>query len=142
MASTKIKTAYFLFVLFFVIWFTVMWLTCFPSGTWANPVRFFNVFALALFLVSGGIAAVSCAVIGIDYLGINFRLGHGDSVQIPKNQSLVLQEFRSDTANIGKLQEPSVIAEPEETEQDVLVLLPTEEKEKTQENSAQNQQGG
>ena len=91
---------------------------------------------LTLFMVSGSIAAVSCAVIGIDYLGIHFRLEHGDSVQTPKNQSLVLQETRSDTANIEKLQEPPAIAEPEETRQDVLVSLQTEEEE-----IAQNRQG-
>jgi len=147
MTSTKIKAAYFLFLVFFSIWVTVLWLTCFPSGAWANPVRFPNILMLTLFMVSGSVAAVSCAVIGIDYLGIDFGLRHGNSVQIPKNQSLaiqecpalVIQESGSDTAGIEKLQEPSLIVESEETEQDVLVLLPTEEEETTEKNSAQNQ---
>ena len=98
-------------------------------------------------MVSGSIAAVSCAVIGIDYLGIHFRSKHGDSIQTLGNQSLVVQECRalvvqesrSDIADIEKLQEPSAIAETEQTEQDVFVLLQTEEEETTQENSAQNQ---
>jgi hypothetical protein len=103
---------------------------------------------LTLFMVSGSIAAVSAAVIGIEYLGIHFILEHGDSIQTAGNQSLVAQESqalaiqechalvaqesqalaiqechalvaqesRSDTPNIEKLRQPSVIAEQEETE--------------------------
>jgi hypothetical protein len=87
---------------------------------------------LTLFMVSGSIAAVSAVVIGIEYLGIHFILEHGDSIQTAGNQSLVAQESqalaiqechalvaqesRSDTPNIEKLRQPSVIAEQEETE--------------------------
>lgn len=92
MASTKIEVAYFFFFVFFSIWVTLLWLTCFPSGTWANPVRFSNVSMLTLFMVSGSASAVSCAIIGINYLRIDFRAGHRDSIKTVRSQSPVVQK--------------------------------------------------
>lgn len=166
MASTKIKIAYFFFFVFLSIWVIVLLLTCSPSVAWANSVEFSNMLMLILFMLSGSIAAGSCAIIGIDYLGINFSLRHENSIQSVRNQTLVVrrsrvlaaqrsralaaqecralvvQESSSGMANAEKLQEPHVASEPEETTQDqltILVLMPTEEEAKTQKNSAKNQ---
>ena len=119
MTSTKIQTVFFfLFLAFFCIWVTLLY-SGFLSSTLVNPVRLPSTLTATLFMVSGGIAAVSCAVIGIDYLGIHFGSDHEDSVQTPTNQSLDLQDSRSNTADIEKPQEPFTITETEEIKQDV-----------------------
>jgi hypothetical protein len=73
MASMKLKTAYVLFLISFFVWLSVVLIVCFPSGVWPSPVRFPSSSMLALFFGSAIVAAVSCLIIGFDYLGLNFK---------------------------------------------------------------------
>jgi flagellar biogenesis protein FliO len=80
MASMKLKTAYVLALISFFIWLSILLSVFFPAGTLANPVSFPNSSLLMLFCGSAIIASVSCIIIGVDYLGLNFKLK-----QRPKN---------------------------------------------------------
>ena len=103
MTSTKTKIAPFLFLVFFNIWVTVLWATCFPSGAWANPVRFPNILMLTLFMVSGSIAAISGAVIGLEYLGIHFILEHRDSILTVRKRSFIARKSRVPTTQQSRV---------------------------------------
>lgn len=109
----KEKVYFLSFLVSFGTWVIVLCLTCFPSG--ALAVSFSSTTMLILLMVSGGIATVS----GADYLRVHFRSEYMESVQTPKNQNPVLQDYRSNIPKIEEPQGPSTIVEPEESPQDV-----------------------
>lgn len=129
MAATKTKAAFGIFSLSFGTWLALVWSICLPNGTWVTPIRFPNTLTLTVFMVSAVVAAVSCGVIGIDYLGITFRGANRKSALSPASQNLVLQE-----PQISVAESPEVtVADVDKADLDIFTLMLTEEEETKQE---------
>jgi hypothetical protein len=76
MASKKLKAAYILFLASFLVWLSVFFSVCFPSGAWSTPIKFPNSSLFMLFFGSAMVATVSCLAIGLDYIRHDFMLKH------------------------------------------------------------------
>jgi len=124
MVSKTNKILYSLFFLSFGIWFTLLFYVCFPNGTLAIPIRFQNSLTLASFMVSAGIAALSCGIIGLIYMGLNFELVHRIFLQRSKRHDSIRQISPALVANV---QRDVVDTEVEEVGLDISVLLLAEE---------------
>jgi hypothetical protein len=91
MVSAKKKVAYAVFSLSFGTWITLFLAIWLPSLASATPMRFPNPATLTVFMGLAGVAAVSCGIIGVSYLGINIKLEHKKSLQSPKSSNLIFQ---------------------------------------------------
>jgi hypothetical protein len=131
MDSMRIKTAYPLFFTSFVVWLSVLLSVCFPSGEWSNPIRFPNLFPYALFFVSAIVAAVSCFMIGFDYIGLNLQFKHRPrQVPLTSKPDTAIPQLR--VANPASTQEPELRASAQEEETtDIFILQQPEEEQAT-----------
>jgi hypothetical protein len=124
MAFAKLKLAYAIFSLSFGTWLALALAVWYPSFASATPTRFPNPFTLTVFMGLAGVAAVSCGIIGVSYLGINIKLEHKKSLQSPKSSNPVLQaspEWVADTPR------NSAFAEAGEADLDIYVFLQIEQ---------------
>src|SRR3990170_2422011 len=74
MSPKQAKFAYFLFFSCFTVWLALILSVCFPSGRWITPIIFPNYFILALFIGSSVLSSIPAMFIGLDFLGINFKI--------------------------------------------------------------------
>ena len=74
MASMKKKAAYLLSTASFFVWVFVLLSVCFPYGALSNQINFPNQFMFNLFFGSAIIVAVFCFLIGLNFLGFNFKI--------------------------------------------------------------------
>ena len=128
MASAAIKIAYIIFLSSFVTWLALLCSIGFSNGTWATPIRFPNIFMLTVFMVSAVAASISSGIIGMSYLGISFNFKHRQSLQSQRSDSPILQESPVLIANMPG---DSAVAEVEEPDLNICVLMLTEEEEAT-----------
>jgi hypothetical protein len=126
MASTKIKVAYAVFLISFGMWLALFLAVWFPSITSATPIRFPNTMTLTTFMAFAVVAAISCGIIGMDFLGINLKLTHTKSERNPKSYKPILQESPVLIANTPRNVE---VAEMKDANLDIFGLLLTEEEE-------------
>jgi hypothetical protein len=127
MTSTKLKTAYVLFLISSFVWLSVLLMVCFPSGHWPVPVRFPNSSMLMLFLGSAVVAAVSCSIIGLEYLGLDFKFRQR-SKEIPQAAGLTKTIPLLQQVNAGSIEEAkNQTSMPQE--EPVTVLVPQLEEE-------------
>jgi len=105
MASVKLKTTYVFFFASSIIWLSLFFYVCFPSGVWATQIRFPNSSVFVLFFGSATVATISCTVIGLDYMGLNFKLrqGPGTAPQTPKYFANVAISQSADAVSIQEV---------------------------------------
>src|SRR3990170_1722513 len=77
MSPKQAKFAYFLFFSCFTVWLALILSVCFPSGRWITPIIFPNYFILVLFIGSAVLSSMPAMFIGLDFLGINFKIRKG-----------------------------------------------------------------
>ena len=77
MTPKQAKLAYFLFFSCFTIWVVMILSVYFPSGTWTTPMIFSNNFMFSIFIVSAVLSSIPAMFLGLDFLGIGFRLRQG-----------------------------------------------------------------
>lgn len=132
MTSTMLKAAYVLFLTSFFVWLSVLVSVGFPSGIWSTPIRFPNSSLFMLFFGSAIVAAVSCLVIGLDYMRLDFRLKHRPR-QSPQNSKLCATIPLSQLAIVpsGKEKEELLVSADEDEAISILVLPQLEEEQET-----------
>jgi hypothetical protein len=128
MASMRIKTAYLLFLISFVVWLSVLLSVYFPSGEWSNPTRFPNLSLYTLFFGSAIVAAVSCFMIGFDYVGLNLKFRHRPR-QVPLTSKPHTTVPQLQVANSASAQEPELRASAQEEETTGIFILQQPEEE-------------
>jgi hypothetical protein len=92
MACAIIKIAYFSFIFSLITWLVLLFSSRFSNGILATQIGFPNSSTLTAFMVSGGIAGISCGIIGLNYLGINFNLKLKKTSQIMRDKSHTLRQ--------------------------------------------------
>jgi predicted transcriptional regulator len=92
MACAIIKIAYFSFIFSLITWLVLLFSNRFSNIILATQIGFPNSSTLTAFMVSGGIAGISCGIIGLNYLGINFNLKLKKTSQIMRDKSHTLRQ--------------------------------------------------
>ena len=132
MASTKLKAAYVLFLASFLVWLSVFFSVCFPSGAWSIPIRFPNSSLFMLFFGSAMVATVSCLAIGLDYIRHDFRLKHNPK-DVPQTSKLFGTFQLSQRAGAVSMKGNELrVSVKEAGKTDILVFPLLEEEQETQ----------
>jgi len=77
MTPKQAKLAYFLFFSCFAVWLALILSVGFLSDGETTPIIFSNNFMLTIFLGSAVLSSIPAMFIGLDFLGIDFRLRQG-----------------------------------------------------------------
>ena len=114
MTLTKLKIAYAFFFASFMIWLSLFFYVCFPSGVWSTPIRFPDSSLFISFFGSAFVAVVSCLLIGLNHIGLFPKL-KSKSKESPKTLGLnttMVSQISSDLRT--KEKEPKVHTAEEE----------------------------
>jgi hypothetical protein len=93
MAGAILKIAYFSFIFSLITWLMLLFSSGFSNGILATQIGFPNSSTLTAFMVSGGAVGISCGIIGLNYLGINFNWKPKKSSQSMKDKSRYTQQL-------------------------------------------------
>jgi hypothetical protein len=122
MTPKQAKLAYFLFFSCFTVWIVLILSVYFPIGTWITPRIFSNNFMLSIFIGSAVLSSIPAMFIGLDFLGVDFRLRQGK--QNYRNTLPLIRIRKSEPKPRSKTVSDSV--KELETSKDSLLIEPTE----------------
>jgi hypothetical protein len=125
MNSKTIKAAYLLFTVPIFVWISLLLSVCFPYGSLAVPIRFPNSSMSALFFGSAAVAAASCFLIGLNYVGLDLKIRQRPK-QVLRTSKTSATVPVSRLANVVSMQEADLqISTQEDTS--ILILPHLEE---------------
>jgi hypothetical protein len=128
MASKTINAAYLLFTVSIFVWLSALLSVCFPSGSWAVPIRFLDSSIFALFFGSAAVAAASCFLIGLNYIGLDFKIRQR-SQQVLRTSKSSATVAVSRLGNVASMQEADFPVFTQEDETTGIIIVPPLEKE-------------
>ena len=139
----KTKAAFAVFLPSFSIWLYVLISVCFPSGTWANPVRFPNSSLFALFFGAATIAAASGLILGLNYMGLDFKVrsvsrgisqspSQSTTVSVPKMAKTISTTVTEVQDSTPQEKTMSIVMPPQPERGQVIARHPTRKKRQPQ----------
>jgi hypothetical protein len=126
MASMKLKIAYVCFFASFVIWLSLFFYICFPSGVWSTPIRFPDSSSFILFFGSAIVAVVSCLLISLNNIGLYSKL-RTRSKEVPETPYLNTPTVSQISSDFRLEKEEPTVSIQEEKHR-IIVLPQLEEK--------------
>jgi hypothetical protein len=119
MTPKQAKLAYFLFFSCFTIWIALILSVGFLSDGETTPIIFSNNFMLTIFLGSAVLSSIPAMFIGLDFLGIDFRLRQGKQnfrntlplIRIRKNEPRLKTTSAKDSVRKSETSEDSPLTE-------------------------------
>jgi len=110
MTPKQARLAYLLFFSCFTVWLILIISVYLPSGGWITPIIFADNFMLILFLGSAVLSSIPAMFIGLDFLGIDFKLRQGKQ---NFSNTLPLIKIRKNEPRLKKKYAGEVSEEPE-----------------------------
>ena len=88
MKATIENVAYIIFFSSFAVWVGIL----FANAALTNSLVFPNALMSTAFLVSGGVAGVSCGIVGLSFLGVSFNLKGKQALKQEKVNDIIIKE--------------------------------------------------